>query len=84
MQKLFEHDFWQKWLKFYNKKDLYIQIGIIYNVKTSLCNLCEIWRLILNFSSQVSNRRKIQGLLYNQRKYFYCRKFSAFVVVVII
>ena len=33
MHNLFEHDFWQNELKFYDKRDLPIQIRIIYNVK---------------------------------------------------
>ena len=32
VHKLYEHYFWQNWLKFYDKMDLSIRMGIVHNV----------------------------------------------------
>ena len=47
--------------------NLAIRMRIIYNAKTSLCNLFEIWRQIPNFSNQVSAWSKSQYLLCDKK-----------------
>ena len=85
MHKLFEHCFWQNLLTFYDKMDLSIQIGIIYNVRHHYAIrlkfgdefLTFLTKLLLEGKASICSTIKENLLLY-------CRKFSAFAVVVII
>ena len=52
VHKLFEHGFLKNWLKFNNKMDPSNENYIV--LRISLSNLLEIWRKLLNLSTQVS------------------------------
>ena len=55
------------------------------NLCNIIKNVTKIWRQILNFPNEVNARSESQCLLYNKENLLlYCRKFSAFIVVVII
>ena len=85
VNKLFEHDFWQNGLKFYNKVDLAMRIRIIYNVKHCYAIhlkfvekfLTSLSKLVLKVNTSICSTIRENLLLY-------CRTFSAFVIVVII
>ena len=61
---LFEHYFWQNWLKFYDKMDLSIRMTVIYNVKNRYAIRLKLEDKF-NFSNQVSAQSKTQYLFYN-------------------
>ena len=62
VQKLYEHYFWQKLSKFYDKIDLLKRIRIIYNKRQH--EIClKLGKQILNFSSKVSAQRESLYLL---------------------
>ena len=85
MHKLFEHYFWQNVLIFYDKMNLSIRIEIIFNVghcyvirlKYGDKCLTFLTKLVLKGKASICSTIKENLLLY-------CRKFSVFVVVVII
>ena len=85
VHKLFEHFFFQNWLKFYYKMDLSIRMRIIYNVnhryaihlKLETKLITSLTKLVLQVKSGICSTI-IENLL------LYCRKSSAFIAVVII
>ena len=85
MHKLFEHYFWQKVLKVYDKMDLSIQIRIIYNVRHRYAIrlkfedkfLTFLTKLVLEGKASICSTVKENLLLYY-------RRFSPFAVVLMI
>ena len=82
LRKLFEHEFSQNWVKFYDKMDLPIRMRNIYNIKHRYVNglklfLTSLTKLVLDAKARICFTIKENLLLY-------CRKFSVFIVVVII
>ena len=67
VHKLFEHDFWQNWLKFYDRMALPIPMRIIYNVKHRYTIHLKLEGKALTSFNPVDARRESQYLLYNQR-----------------
>ena len=85
VHKLCEHYYWQNWLKFYDKMDLSIRMRVMRIVKHRYAIrlkfggkfLTSLTKLLLEAKAGICSTIKENLLLY-------CRKFSAFVIVVII
>ena len=84
MHKLVEYYFWQNWLMFYDKIDFSIRMRVMYNLKHRYPIrskvgdkfLTSLFKLVLEAKGSIYSTIQENLLLY-------CRKFSAFVVVVI-
>ena len=85
VHKLFEHYFLKNWLKFYKKVDLSTRMRVIYNIKHRYAirfefgdkSLSSLTKLVLE--AKATNCSTIKENLF-----LHCRKFLAFVAVVII
>ena len=81
----YEHYFWQNSLKFYDKMDLSIRMRVIYNLKHR-CAICLKFgdKSLLFLTKLVLEAKASICSTINENLFLYCRRFSAFVVVVII
>ena len=81
---LFEHDFWESWLNFYDKIDLPIRMRIIYSVKHFDAFWLKFGDTFLPFLIKLVPKVKA-NICSTIRKIVlsYCFKFSAFVIVAI-
>ena len=85
MYKLFEHYFWQNVIKFYDKIDLSIQMRTIYNARYRYAIRLTFGGKFLFFLAKLVLEGKISiWSKIKENLLLYCRKFSAFVIVVII
>ena len=78
MLKLFEHYSWQNLLKFYDKKDLSTRIRI------TAIRLKFGGKILTFLNKQVPEGKASICSTIKENLLFYCRKFSALVVLVII